>query len=705
MLTTIQDILSKRGESFLNKLFNYKLKVYEKLNGSFFSFYWNGETFSFFKKDGTELTKIDRLINRYYEDPIIFINSLSDDTKKNLFKNTKYVFEYFPTNSPNYLEYDIIPKNKLVLIYMEKRENSKMIKISSQEILDDQANFLNTSVTKFIFNEKLNPNQKEQILNAIKSHSENNEDKILSKIIKILNPDCESTLLNKDLDKSIESLIFEFEDDEAREKYTAKLMDPLFSEIVKSKKKDAGELNDFIKIINSKILEFVNLNINDLYYFKFKTKSKDERFNELIFHLFNKFVTTESKNLDGIDLKSQLPEFLTKKEFSLNKDLITNDETEDLIELNSNYEEILKLFILLFKKNKKNKDEFLNQNSLNLQNELFQQIQKLTRVKLYENLTSEDLILPYKDDEDLYKDPEKHNENPDDFVNKTYKNVEEIEDRKRKGLNFFKDLVKKPSISKEENKLPELSLIIDDYSFITKEQVELIKEKFKKRNSVTLIHYNKSKVFSNDFIKTNLDKLKNKLENVIKDVIVSDNISVSISGILKENSIIKILSTENIAQYLDLMIKSYNLSDVEMETFKRDKQKNKNLIDLVKSYSYTSFKKEMYYIFVDELDSFKSNINESSLFEDGEMSSLDSVNGMGSVNPPTINSMGSGDRYDMDDNSDPGDNSDFDVSSSEEDNKDPKLKRRKKKKSKVKKLLKPKNKRPYKKSSVTKKDS
>src|SRR5574343_96294 len=307
MLTTIQDILSKRGESFLNKLFNYKLKVYEKLNGSFFSFYWNGETFSFFKKDGTELTKIDRLINRYYEDPIIFINSLSDDTKKNLFKNTKYVFEYFPTNSPNYLEYDIIPKNKLVLIYMEKRENSKMIKISSQEILDDQANFLNTSVTKFIFNEKLNPNQKEQILNAIKSHSENNEDKILSKIIKILNPDCESTLLNKDLDKSIESLIFEFEDDEAREKYTAKLMDPLFSEIVKSKKKDAGELNDFIKIINSKILEFVNLNINDLYYFKFKTKSKDERFNELIFHLFNKFVTTESKNLDGIDLKSQLP--------------------------------------------------------------------------------------------------------------------------------------------------------------------------------------------------------------------------------------------------------------------------------------------------------------------------------------------------------------------------------------------------------------
>lgn len=700
MLSTIQDILSKRGEDFLNKLFNYNLKVYEKLNGSFFSFYWNGEKFTFLKKDGTEITKTDRLINRYWEDAIIYINSLTEETKLNLFKNSKYVFEYFPNNSPNYIEYDIIPKNKLVLLYLEKRENSKIIKISDEEILEDQATFLNVSVNKVIFNGKMKPEQKEKVLNIIKDYKDTDEDKILSQVIKVLNPEVNNTLLNKDLSKSIESLIFEFEDKQGREKYFAKMIDPYFQELVSMKKQNL-EVNDFVKLINSKILEFVSLNIKPLFYFQFKSKEKDERFNELIFHLFNEYVTKNFDKLETVDLRTHLPEFLNKKEFKINKDLISNDQTLDLIELNSNYEEILKLFILLFRKNKKNKEEFLNPNSITIQNELFSEIQKLCRIKVYESIVNDEIIFPYKDTEEIYIDKSKNNENPEDFIKKTYFDIEEEDDKKRKSLVTFKSILKKNNSKSTKDKIG-INLVIDDYSFITKEQINFIKETFSNKNPVTLIHLSKDNIFDLKFIKDNLEKVKLKLDKTISEVFTTNSLNTTLQEILTTKSLKKIWAQEQINQYIGLILDHIqeNNSEIEYNKITEDKSKNKTFLNLLKDYSYTSFKKEMYFIFVDELDSFKNNLNEQFIFEEGEgMTSIGSVNGMGSVTPPTINSIGSGDRFDNNSSHSSSNNMELDPSDDSKRDKGM-VDYRKKKSKRNKKSKQDKKKRPFKKSSL-----
>ena len=78
----LSDIYEKKGKSFIESLFNKDVTVTENLDGSSFSFErdFTGDNISFYKKDqDNPITRVDRILMKYYEKPINYIEALPDE--------------------------------------------------------------------------------------------------------------------------------------------------------------------------------------------------------------------------------------------------------------------------------------------------------------------------------------------------------------------------------------------------------------------------------------------------------------------------------------------------------------------------------------------------------------------------------------------------------------------------------------------------
>jgi hypothetical protein len=78
----LSEIYKKQGNEFLNDLFGKEVTVSEKLNGMSFSFERNpfDGTIYFYKRDqNNPISKIDRVLMNYYDEPISYIKNLSED--------------------------------------------------------------------------------------------------------------------------------------------------------------------------------------------------------------------------------------------------------------------------------------------------------------------------------------------------------------------------------------------------------------------------------------------------------------------------------------------------------------------------------------------------------------------------------------------------------------------------------------------------
>ena len=77
-ISHLYDIYNKKGEDFINSLFNSYVTVNEKMDGSAFVFERDLETgrFNFYKRDlKYPITLVDRTLMKYYEKPINYIES------------------------------------------------------------------------------------------------------------------------------------------------------------------------------------------------------------------------------------------------------------------------------------------------------------------------------------------------------------------------------------------------------------------------------------------------------------------------------------------------------------------------------------------------------------------------------------------------------------------------------------------------------
>jgi hypothetical protein len=236
-ISHLYDIYNKKGEDFINSLFNSYVTVNEKMDGSAFVFERDLETgrFNFYKRDlKYQITLVDRTLMKYYEKPINYIESLPPHIIQEIPRGWRFGLEYFSTNQPVEIAYDRLPKNNLILSYVHpKSENGKpMETIQDREKLDTWADLIGVERPPIVFQGYLSSKQKTEILDFLRTPFEDLLEEYKTKsfvrfIIGVLNPESKSSALNNDLDKPIEGIVFRFGDSEMnKEIFLSKMVDP-----------------------------------------------------------------------------------------------------------------------------------------------------------------------------------------------------------------------------------------------------------------------------------------------------------------------------------------------------------------------------------------------------------------------------------------------------------------------------------------------
>ena len=332
-ISHLYDLYNKKGKDFVDNLFNTYVTVNEKMDGSAFMFERDIETgkFNFYKRDQRNpITLVDRTLMKYYEKPIQYIESLPPHIIKEIPRGWRFGLEYFANSAPVEIVYDEVPKNNLILSYVHKKDQLGKPKgtIQGKNDLDNWADLLGVERPPIIFQGYLGKEQKDRILDFLRTPFEDlvteyKTRSFVAFIIGVLNPELKKTALNADLQKPIEGIVFRFgEEEEEQEPILSKMVDPVFTELAKSKAKKRTEEkpSDFLGITILDVMNFILENGVDT--FEVNGSTEDERYISFISDVFSKFLDEYGYKYKGADF--QEPEYLKKDDFRLNKNLVTD---------------------------------------------------------------------------------------------------------------------------------------------------------------------------------------------------------------------------------------------------------------------------------------------------------------------------------------------------------------------------------------------
>lgn len=398
----LTDIYEKKGKSFIESLFNKNLTVTENLDGPSFSFErdFTGDNISFYKKDqDNPITKVDRILMRYYEKPISYIESLSLEITDQLPKGWRFGMVYFPNKKPVRIEYDRIPKNHLVLTHVVVRDEfGDIIKnLQDRNELDEWADKLGVERSPIIFQGKLDRDQKIAIMDFLSTPLEDLKNKFQTSsfsnyLISILNKNVERTTLGKDLQGEIDSLVFRFEDEDGKEETVlAKMVDPIFHEINRSRKVTQTSYfpSDVYSLCLIDVMNFIlETGVEN---FMAEGNDPEERYISFVFDVFKKFIYEEGEKYVGADF--QKPEYLKTEGFEINKDLITDEEILNSIEDDEVYIDILQMILNSFRKLKRKPHGFFTEGLIQQFNMLVEDIASYINAKK-KDLVEESLGVP-----------------------------------------------------------------------------------------------------------------------------------------------------------------------------------------------------------------------------------------------------------------------------------------------------------------------
>jgi cytidyltransferase-like protein len=395
----LNEIYKKKGKDFLDKLFDSYVTINEKLDASAFGVEKNpiSKKIEFFKRNTTNpISQVDRTLVRYYEAPIEHINSLGDKVLAKLPSGWRFGMEYFANSNPQELVYDKLPKNGLVLSYIHvKNSAGKMVRtIQDKEELDKWADILQVERAPIIFQGVLNDDQRIKILDFLDTPQAELEKKFKTEsfvkyVISILNPKMRSTVLNKDLEKPIEGIVFRFGSDDD-DVVLAKMVDPIFSQMAQNRVNETNDTpNDIYYMTLIDIANYVeNLNLKK---FKPKGRNFDDRYINFICDLFIKFISERGEDYKNINFSE--PAYMKKKEFDLNRQMIPNQEALDLIDSADSYKKLFKIMLASLRKHKKKANNFFSQEVIRQFNGTIDKINNHLSQNLRESLNENDVPL------------------------------------------------------------------------------------------------------------------------------------------------------------------------------------------------------------------------------------------------------------------------------------------------------------------------
>ena len=355
----LYDIYNKKGQEFVDQLFNTYVTVNEKMDGSAFTFERDKETgkFKFYRRDQRNpITFVDRTLMKYYEKPIQYIESLPPHILEEIPRGWRFGLEYFANTKPVEISYDTMPKNHLILSYVhEFGEDGKIKKtIQNKEELDNWADLLGIDRAPIIFQGYLTEDQKIEILDFLKTPFNQLVERFKTQsfvrfIIGTLNPELKKSALNNNLDKDVEGIVFRFGDSaKDSEPVLAKMVDPVFTQMAKDKSihQKENKPSDFLGITLLDVMNFILEEGLDT--FKVEGENEDERYVSFMSDVFVKFLEENEEKYRGADFEE--PDYLKREEFRLNKDLVDDRRVLKYVNEDDSFESLFKLMLNSFRK-------------------------------------------------------------------------------------------------------------------------------------------------------------------------------------------------------------------------------------------------------------------------------------------------------------------------------------------------------------------
>jgi hypothetical protein len=376
----LTQIYKDSGKQLIDDLFKDYLVVTEKLSGSSFSFQRKGDGVEFYKGGNQRpINLIDRTLMVYYEKPISYIKSVVSKNFNSIPENWKFCFQYFVNNQPSVITYDRMPKNHLVLTHIKvMTPNGNVMKIiEDPRVINDWANALGVTPLLPLFKGYLTNDQKQKIKEFLDTPKEDHEEifntnSFAEYLLRILNPSIQSTTLQNDLKKPIESIIFKFYKAGTRQNVAAKLIDPYTVNLMKDKepidlRKTPADINEIILLDLLAFIEERGIKKHEIL-----GDTEDMRYIEMVSNIFNDYVTKRGKDITKIDIEKA--EFAKGDEFDLNVELIPSQRTKDILNENPQLKDLFKIMLGSLKKKRKNGGNIMTPSVINDFNQMVDKV-------------------------------------------------------------------------------------------------------------------------------------------------------------------------------------------------------------------------------------------------------------------------------------------------------------------------------------------
>jgi hypothetical protein len=362
--------LNGQDNNVLEEILNNDIIIYEDVQGSKIWVNWNGQAFIIKPKSisNEAINLVDLAMQNYYNSSIKFFNTFDNRIRGLMPKNWWFCFEYFPDNQPANIEYNRVPKNGLVLASICK--NGKY----EYEIdeLREYSNLFGVDCLPVIFEGKLSDQMKEAIKYFLNTSEKDLEyvfgEKSFSFFFyKILNPVVENSfLMDNDFQKNLQKIVIKTKNSTS----TFEILNPLYQRI------SSENSTEFIEVYTLILMNFLtfcqSLNIDQL---KIKGNRKDEAYLYLICKLFNTYISEVKDDIVNFDFV--VPEFFDKEKFKINKELIPNKLTNDIISENDKLEYTFKVILGSFNKKRKKAIGIFTDNTIILFNGFVDKIDHL----------------------------------------------------------------------------------------------------------------------------------------------------------------------------------------------------------------------------------------------------------------------------------------------------------------------------------------
>ena len=385
-MLSLQNILNTKGQEFIDNLLNKEVVVTEKLNASTLSFQKKqtseldlNRKLTFYKGSGTnkkEITIADRVLTTFYSTGMQYLNNLSKLIIDKIPTNWTFVCKYFPNHQPSFINYSVLPKNNLVLSCIITSGGTKLEDV---EDLRNWAEMFDIACHEPVFRGYLTKYQKERLTDYISDNS-NNKDSFSRFIITLLNPSLTHSLYQNDgFESPIDGFIFKFiSDDGITKPISAKLIDPYMTNLI-MKKKSCKNFKDNTDILLSDFAIFMSS--QDLDSIILKGDNESERYLELFYRLFNRYIKYKKSQLEDFDIDTNdVVKESIDVDFGVDIDKISNETTKKLLNDNPEYKPIFKALLgsLKSKKPEDYKSLVMTPNIVRLFNSIIDKIETKT---------------------------------------------------------------------------------------------------------------------------------------------------------------------------------------------------------------------------------------------------------------------------------------------------------------------------------------